>query len=216
MISNDNKQVISFGWSPALTAAFLVVFIWSGISPTDFSIWLAEAIALPVAIAVWTIFAGPAFVLKPSLIVQLLVVIMFSLHMIGGHFTYSAVPFFEDTLPYYLHFTRNHYDRVAHFLQGVVLAIIAREYFVEAMNLRGTKTLIVLCVIVVLAFANLCEQYEWIVVEVIKGQHGIEYLGSQGDDFDTQKDMFMSFLGSFFSLFCFSALQDRQLLKCKK
>jgi len=198
-------------WSPSLLSIMGFVLVWSGIAPIDRSIWVAEVLALPAAFLVWTMAAGGRFVRSPSMLTQYLMTVLIVMHLIGGRYTYQEVPLFEDVVPFYFGALRNHYDRVAHFVQGMALAISARECFVSKIELRRAQMVTVFSLAIVLAFANLCEQYEWVVCEVIRGQHGIEYLGAQGDDFDTQKDMFMAMVGGVLALILFRGVHDRQL-----
>ena len=118
--------------------------------------------------------------------------------MVGGHYTYAEVPLFNFIRDHF-HLSRNNYDRVGHFMQGVVPAILAREYLLRIAGLQTNRKLIFfLACCVSLAVSASYELIEW-WVSVLSGDEGTAFLGTQGDVWDTQWDMAMALLGSMVS-----------------
>lgn len=189
-----------------LLAVTLAVLVWSGIHPHDHFTWLLEVapvlIALPILIATRRAFPLTALA---YLLIALHAVIL----MVGGHYTYAEVPLFNwlrDTLA----LTRNHYDRVGHFAQGFVPALIAREILLRCTPLQHGKMLWFLVVCVCLAISAAYELIEW-GVAAASGSDAVAFLATQGDVWDTQKDMALALLGSILALRLLSRLHDRQL-----
>jgi putative membrane protein len=129
--------------------------------------------------------------------------------MLGGHYTYAKAPpgfWMQDVF----HFTRNHYDRIGHVAQGFVPAMIAREIFIRRKVINGAVWRATLTVAVCLAISALYELLEW-RVSVMSGSAGDAFLGTQGDVWDTQLDMFMALCGSIAAQLLLGRLHDRQL-----
>jgi putative membrane protein len=162
---------------------------WSAIHPHDYFTWLLEA--------------SPA----------LLGVLIF---FIGAHYTYAQVDTFKFIRDFF-GWQRNNYDKLGHFAQGFVPAIIAREILIRknVINGRGWLNLFVLSIC--LAFSALYELFEW-GVAVVTGDSAESFLGTQGYVWDTQSDMAFALLGAILSLVIFSNLHDQQLesLRFKK
>jgi putative membrane protein len=129
--------------------------------------------------------------------------------MIGGHWTYAEVPA-GDWVRDALHLARNPYDRLGHFAQGFVPAIVAREVLLRRTPLRpgGWLTALVMCV--VMAFSATWELFEWLSA-VVGGSSADDFLGTQGDVWDTQWDMFCAGVGAATSLLLLTRVHDRQL-----
>jgi putative membrane protein len=127
----------------------------------------------------------------------------------GGHYTYAKVPLFE-WLRAPLHFRRNHFDRLGHFAQGFVPAVVAREVLVRSVGIRRRGWLAFLTVCVCLAISASYELLEWGVAEAT-GSAADAFLGTQGDPWDTQWDMFFALIGAACSLLALSRAHDRQL-----
>ena len=131
--------------------------------------------------------------------------------MLGGHYTYAEVP-----LGYWMKdafgFTRNHYDRIGHFAQGFVPAIIAREILIRRSPLRPGKWLFFIVLCVCLAISACYEFIEWWSA-VIGGSAADAFLGTQGDPFDTQADMLMALIGAFSAQLVLARVHDRQIAK---
>ena len=129
--------------------------------------------------------------------------------MIGGHYTYAEVPLFNwirDTFG----FSRNHYDRLGHFAQGFVPAMIAREVFLRRSPLRRGKWLIFVVLSVCLSISAMYELVEW-TTAVLSGSAADAFLGTQGDVWDTQKDMTFALVGAMVALLTMTRWHDREL-----
>ncbi len=186
-----------------LGVAALVV---SGISPLDRLTWVLEVFPA-VAGALIFIFLYRRFRFTP--LVYRLVLLHALVLILGGHYSYAKVPlgYWAQDL---LGLSRNPYDRVGHFMQGFVPAIIAREVLLRKTPLRRGGWLSFLVVAVCLAFSAFYEFTEWWAALAL-GESADAFLGTQGDHWDTQWDMFMCFTGSILSLLIFTRLHDRQL-----
>jgi putative membrane protein len=189
-----------------LLGTVLAVLFWSGIDPHDRFTWLLEVapvlIGLPIVIA-----TRRRFPLTPLLYVLLAVhaVIL----MVGGKYTYAEVPagfWVRD----WLGLARNHYDRLGHLAQGFVPAILAREILWRRSPLRGSRWLGFVVVSICLAFSAFYELIEWWTAAAT-GEAAEAFLGTQGDPWDTQWDMFLALLGAISALVLLRRVHDRQL-----
>jgi putative membrane protein len=188
-----------------LTAAALAV---SGIHPHDRTTWWLEV--FPVLLGVPLLIATRRrFPLTPLL--YLLLFVHALILMLGGHYTYARVPlgFWVQDL---LDLGRNHYDRLGHFAQGFVPAILAREILLRRTPLRPGGWLFFLVCSVCLAFSACYEFFEWWAA-VIGGSAADAFLGTQGDVWDTQWDMFLALLGAITAQLLLARLHDRQLAR---
>jgi putative membrane protein len=191
-----------------LLASAGFVLVWSGIAPHDRFTWLLEVapvlIGVPVLVAVW-----PRFRLTP--LVYALLWIHAIILMVGGKYTYAEVPlgfWLQDAFG----FSRNHYDRIGHFAQGFVPAMLAREILIRRSPLAGSRWLPFLVVCFCLAFSALYELIEfWTALAT--GEAAEAFLGTQGDVWDTQWDMQMALLGAVIALLTLSRAHDRQLAR---
>ena len=190
----------------ALLLSLLAILIWSGIEPHDRFTWFLEVapvlIGVPILIYVW-----PRFRLTP--VVYTLLWIHAVILMVGGKYTYAEVPlgfWLQDTFG----FARNHYDRIGHFAQGFIPAMLAREILIRKSPLRGSRWLPFVVVSICLAFSAFYELIEFWTALVAGG--GAEaFLGTQGDVWDTQWDMQMALVGAIVALVALSRLHDREL-----
>ena len=187
-------------------AALGAILAVSGIRPYDRLTWLMEVapvlIAAPILVATWRTY--PLTSLLYALIFLHALVLI-----VGGTHTYARVPFgfwLQDVLGT----ARNPYDKIGHFMQGFVPAMIAREIFIRGRYVAGRKMTVFLCLCVVLAVSACYELIEWWAA-LVMGQGADEFLGTQGDPWDTQSDMFMALLGAIVALATLSRLHDRQL-----
>lgn len=190
----------------ALLAAAGLVLLWSGVEPLERGTWWLEV--APVLIgAPALVLTYPSFRLSPLLYRLLLLhaVIL----MVGGHYTYAKVPvgFWMQEL---LDLSRNHYDRLGHLAQGFVPAILAREILVRLSPLRRGGWLFFLVVCVCLAFSAFYELIEWWAA-VIGGDSAESFLGTQGDVWDTQWDMFLALLGAISAQILLGRTHDRSM-----
>ena len=186
----------------------LAVLVWSGIGPRDRLTWWLEV--APVLIGVPILVATHRrFPLTP--LVYRLLLLHAVVLMVGGRYTYAEVPF-GFFLKDVFHFTRNHFDRIGHFAQGFVPAILAREILIRKTPLRPGGWLFFLVTAVCLAFSALYELIEW-ATALIGGGSAEAFLGTQGDPWDTQWDMFLCLIGALASQLLLSREHDRQLAK---
>jgi putative membrane protein len=188
-----------------LGAAALVV---SGVRPLDRLTWVLEVFP---AVAGALIFIFLYRRLRFTPLVYRLVLLHALVLMLGGHYSYAKVPlgYWAQDL---LGLSRNPYDRVGHFMQGFVPAVIAREVLLRRTPLGRGWWLSFLSVAVCLAFSAFYEFTEWWAALAL-GESADAFLGTQGDHWDTQWDMFMCFTGSVLSLLIFTRLHDRQLAR---
>jgi len=126
--------------------------------------------------------------------------------MIGGHYTYAEVPFFDGLLGS----QRNNYDKVGHFFQGFVPALLAREILIRKQVVNGSRWLALFVISVCLAFSAFYELIEWWVA-LASGEDAEAFLGTQGYVWDTQSDMGLALLGAISSLLLLSRIHDNQL-----
>ena len=190
--------VICVIWTLALIA--------SGISPYDRVTWFMEV--APVLIA-----APIMMVTRTRLPLTTLVYVLIAIHglilIYGGAYTYARVPlgFWLQEL---LGFERNPYDRIGHLAQGFVPAMVARELMLRVFRIEGRKTLNFLVISVAMAISAFYELIEWWAA-VVMGGGAEEFLGTQGDVWDTQWDMFMALTGAILALLALGRWHDRQL-----
>lgn len=186
----------------------VVALVASGIAPYDRATWYLEV--APVVIGAALLIATyRRFPLTPLL--YRLIFLHALVLILGGHYTYARVPagFWVQDL---LDLSRNHYDRFAHFVQGFVPAVLAREILLRRSPLRTGGWLFFLVVCVCLAFSATYELGEWLAA-VIGGSAADEFLGTQGDVWDTQWDMFMALLGALAAQLTLSRVHDRALAR---
>ena len=192
----------------ALLLATLLCLAISRVGALEPGTWVLEVapivIALPVLVA-----TARRFPLTP--LVYALLFVHALILMVGGHYTYAKVPlgfWVQDAL----HLGRNHYDRLGHFAQGFVPAIVAREILVRRSPLRPGKWLAFLVVCVCLAVSASYELIEWLAA-LLGGSSADAFLGTQGDVWDTQWDMFMALVGAITALLLLSREHDRELAR---
>ncbi len=196
------------------------VLVWSWIAPHDrFTWWLEVApvlIGVPLILAVRKTFPLSSLLLVLGWVHGVIL-------MVGGHYTYALVPGFgtEDALGRALGWTRNNYDKLGHFAQGFVPAILAREILLRTSPLgtrvkrpdgalRFSRWLGFLTVCACLAFSALYELIEW-ATAVSQGEAAEAFLGTQGDVWDTQKDMATALVGAVLALALLSGVHDRSM-----
>lgn len=186
------------------------VFIWSMINPHDYFTWFLEV--LPVIVEAIILIA----IFKKFPFTRLAYWLIFShsiLLMVGGHYTYALVPLGE-WMKEWFGFARNNYDRLGHFFQGFVPAILAREILLRTSPLKKGKWLFFICVCICLSISAVYELVEW-AVAMMTGDAADSFLGMQGDEWDTQWDMFCALVGATTSLILLSEVHNRQIGKLK-
>lgn len=202
----DRTGRVGSGFRAALLAVVLLAVALSAVRPFDRTTWLLEV--APVLIGIPLLLASARRFRLTDLICFLLAVHALIL-IVGGIYTYARVPL-GFWLQDWLHLARNPYDRIGHFAQGFVPAMLAREILLRRSPLRPGKWLAFLVVCVCLAISACYELIEWIAALML-GQGADEFLGTQGDPFDTQSDMAMALIGSSSALVTLTRLHDRQL-----
>ncbi len=191
-----------------LLAAVIAVLVWSGIAPHDrFTWWLEVAPAL-IGLAV-LIPTHRRFPLTP--LVSTLIALHMAILCVGGKYTYAFVPL-GDWVRNAFHLSRNHYDRLGHFAQGFVPAMIARELFIRWKVIASPRWRAFLIVCVCLAISACYELVEWLVA-ISSGEAGDAFLGTQGDVWDTQEDMALALVGAICALVFLGKWHDRQLAR---
>jgi putative membrane protein len=189
-----------------LLVAGTIALVWSGIAPHDQATWWMEV--APVIIAVPVLVATrQRFPLTP--LAYRLIFIHALILMLGGHYTYARVPlgFWVQEL---LGLGRNHYDRLGHLAQGFIPAIIAREILVRTSPLKRGRWLPVVVTAICLAVSAIYEFIEWWAA-LLGGEAATDFLGTQGDVWDTQWDMFLALCGAVLAQLLLSRVHDRQL-----
>lgn len=189
---------------------WLVIFgstlIWSGINPKDQFTWFLEV--LPAIIGLVLLgFTYNTF--RLTSLVYALILFHCLILMVGGHYTYAEVPLF-DTIRDMLGSDRNNYDKVGHFAQGFVPAIITREIIIRKKLINGASWRAFFVICFCLAFSAFYELIEW-GVALASGEDAEAFLGTQGYIWDTQSDMGLALIGAIFALILLSKLHDRQL-----
>ncbi|HAK59644.1 MAG TPA: DUF2238 domain-containing protein [Nitrospiraceae bacterium] len=185
---------------------FFAVLAWSAIKPKGYFIWFLE---VAPALAGLVIIAATYHRFPLTKLSYWLILIHSVILMIGGHYTYAEVPLFNwirDTFE----LSRNHYDKVGHFAQGFIPAIIAREVLLRTSPLKQGGWLFFIVVSICLAISAFYELIEWWVA-VASGTAADAFLGTQGYVWDTQSDMALALLGAVLSLFIFGKYHDRLL-----
>jgi putative membrane protein len=185
---------------------FLAVLAWSGIGPHDYPTWWLEVTpALVAAIVMWaTRDRFPLTYLAYVLILAHCIILM-----VGGHYTYALVPA-GDWLREVFDQTRNNYDKLGHFTQGFVPAIVAREVLLRLGVVTRRAWLAFLVICVCLAVSALYELIEWWVA-LLSGTAADAFLGTQGYIWDTQSDMAWALFGAVSALLLLGTWHDRQL-----
>ncbi|MGB5790909.1 MAG: DUF2238 domain-containing protein, partial [Pseudoalteromonas nigrifaciens] len=171
---------------------FFSVLIWSGINPKDQFTWFLEV--LPAIIGV-VIMLGTYKQFKLTPILYWFILAHCIVLMVGGHYTYAEVPLFDNLFGS----ERNNYDKVGHFFQGFVPALLAREILLRKNAVNGKGWLITFIISICLAFSAFYELLEWWVA-LLSGENAEAFLGTQGYIWDTQSDMGLALLGAICSL----------------
>ncbi|MBU7006117.1 DUF2238 domain-containing protein [Phosphitispora fastidiosa] len=189
-----------------LLLIFLAVFVWSGIGPKDYYTWVLEVLPAVIGL-IAVIITYNRF--RMTNLIYLLICIHAIILVVGGHYTYAEMPVF-NWLRDEFGLARNYYDRLGHFAQGFIPALIVREVLLRKTPLQRGKMLFFLVVSVCLAISAFYEFIEWWVA-VASGEAAEDFLGTQGDVWDTQWDMFLAFCGAIISQLVLSRRHDKQL-----
>jgi putative membrane protein len=201
LVSGENSTM-RYAW----IAVFVAVLAWSGINPHDYPTWWLEVLPTLVGGALlW--YTRDTF--RLTTLTYILILIHSVILMVGGHYTYAEVPLF-DWIGELLDHTRNNYDKLGHFVQGFIPAIITREIVIRknVFNSVNWRNFFIVCFC--LGFSAFYELIEWWVA-LLSAEAADSFLGTQGYIWDTQSDMGWALLGAILGLLLLGRLHDRQL-----
>ncbi len=187
---------------------FVLVAVWSGYQPYETGLWFLEAgICLAAVILLMTTFKRFRFTDMTYIFILIHLIILF----VGAHYSYARVPLF-DWVKEIFDQDRNNYDKVGHFAQGFIPAMVARELLIrlDVVRKKGWIPFFVICIC--LAISAFYELIEWWTA-VLSGDGAEDFLGTQGYVWDTQSDMFCAMIGAICMLLFFSRLQAKQISK---
>ena len=187
---------------------FLAVLTWSGIQPKDQFTWFLEVLPAMLG-AVIMLLTYKSF--KLTTLLYVLILIHCIILMVGGHYTYAEVPLF-DYLKDLMGLERNNYDKLGHFAQGFIPAMIAREIIIRKDIIKGNSWQFFFIVCFALGVSAFYELIEWWVA-IALGESAEAFLGTQGYVWDTQSDMMYALIGSCIALLTLTRLHNKQLSK---
>ena len=188
---------------------YFAVLIWSALNPHDTFTWFLEVLPALIGFVILAL-SYKSFPLTPLL--YTLILMHMIILMVGGHYTYAEVPLF-DWIKETFDQSRNNYDKVGHFAQGFIPAILAREILIRKHIVEGSKVWLNYIVLsIVLAFSAFYELVEWWVA-LATGEDAEAFLGTQGYIWDTQADMMYALLGAIVALLSMSKYHDKHLHK---
>jgi putative membrane protein len=193
-----------------MLATLFIFLCWSAYRPYDGVTWMLEAFPVFIGFGILSLTYKK---FKFTDLVYGLIFLHCLILLLGAHYSYAEVPFF-NYLRDELELSRNYYDRVGHFMQGFVPAMIGRELIIRTSTLKSGKWLFTLVVLGCLGISSLYELFEWGIAEILH-QSADAFLGAQGDIWDTQKDMFMALIGAVAALILFSKYHDKVITKIK-
>lgn len=187
----------------SLLGLFIVPWILLALEPYDRKDWALENF-LSVLFVLLLVFTSKRFPL--SRISYTLIFLFLLLHTVGSHYTYAKVPYDAWSMQWFgfsinetLGFERNHFDRVVHFLYGLLLAYPIREVFIRIADVKGFWGYF-LPLDLAMSTSMLFELFEWAAVMVFGGDLGVAYLGTQGDVWDAHKDMLLASIGALITM----------------
>jgi len=202
MLRNNYNKILLF--------IFFFALILSSIKPHDYFTWFLEvAPALVGLVVIWYLIKYHNFEFTQLLLFILLVhsIIL----MVGGHWTYAEVPFFNWLRDIGL-FSRNNYDKVGHFMQGFVPVLVAREILIRKTPLTSKTWINFLSICVAQAASSVYELVEWLI-SVLSGSAGDSFLGTQGYIWDTQSDMLFCLIGALTALLIMEGIHNKAIEK---
>lgn len=189
-----------------MLAVYMGTLLWSIINPKEGFTCFLEIIPAIIGV-VFLAYTFKSF--RFTNFTYFLILIHSIILFIGGHYTYAEVPLF-DYIQEIFHQSRNNYDKVGHFAQGFVPAMIIRELFIRKMVISNKSFFNFIIVSICLAISAAYEWIEW-GVSISSGDKGDSFLGTQGDIWDTQSDMLFATIGAIVALILFSKIQDKQI-----
>lgn len=204
------KPYLSF-WPVSWVIIFLLVFVWSAIGPKDYPTWALEVAPAVIGLMVLAITRKtfPLTTLCYSLILLHCLILM-----VGGHYTYAEVPLF-DTIQEMFNQSRNNYDKLGHFVQGFIPAIICREIVIRRKIIHSRFFTHFFTVCFCLALSAFYELLEWWVAE-LTGEAAEAFLSTQGYIWDTQADMAWALFGAIIALLSISHIHDKQITQLQE
>jgi putative membrane protein len=185
---------------------FFSALLWSGINPKDTMTWMLEV--APALIGLMILLATRR-TFPLTRIAYYLILLHSLILMVGGHYTYAEVPLF-DWLKQIFHQERNNYDKIGHFAQGFVPAVLAREILIRKAVIAGRAWLNFMVIAICLAISASYELLEWCIV-LMSEEATESFLGTQGYIWDTQSDMAFALIGAITALLFMSSWHDRQI-----
>ena len=191
-----------------LWLSLAAIFIWSGIGCHDTFTWFLEVLPIILGtVILLSVYSKFRFTRLVCWLMWLHAIVL----MVGGHYTYAEVPLFNWIRDIF-HLARNDYDRLGHFMQGFVPAMITREILLRAGIVKRGGWLFFIVVCICLAFSASYELFECLTA-VSTGAKADAFLGTQGDPWDTQEDMAMALVGSITALLTLSKIHDQSMEK---
>jgi putative membrane protein len=205
-VKSPPHEALRTRWLLLAAAGVVLMLGLSGLKPYDRATWVMEVLPVIVALPLlW--FTYRRFPL--STLLYVCIFIHAAVLILGGAYTYARVPL-GFHLQELFELSRNPYDKIGHFMQGLVPALAVREILLRGRHVNGNRMRAFLVVCVVLAISATYEFIEW-GAALAMGQGADEFLGTQGDVWDTQSDMFFALIGAVTALTLFARLHDRQL-----
>lgn len=199
--SNEEGSVIKLLW----IVIYMAVFVWSAIEPKDRLTWFLEVSPAVIGLVLLSVTYNR---FRLTAMLYALILVHCIILMVGGHYTYAEVPLFENLFGS----ERNNYDKLGHFAQGFVPALLAREILLRKRVVNGRMWMNLYVVSVCLAFSAFYELIEWWAA-LLSGDDATAFLGTQGYVWDTQSDMAWALIGILACLALLSPVHDRQLKK---
>lgn len=194
-----------------LLVLIIVLFIWSAIKPFEYFTWFLEVLPAVIGVVILVLtFKSFRF----TNLVYILIFIHAVILIVGGHYTYAEVPLF-DWIQETFSQSRNNYDKLGHFAQGFVPAMITRELLIRKRVVKKARWLNFIIVCIVMAISVTYEFIEWFV-SLTTGEGGDSFLGTQGYIWDTQSDMLYATIGGIMALIFLGKHHDKRLNELKE
>jgi len=206
MLAEESRGRREFVWPLCLLIFVALVIMWSWVGAYDRSTWWLESfpalMAIVILLATYKRF-------RLTNLAYLLIALHASILLVGGHYTYAQVPLFNWVRDHF-RLERNDYDKLGHFAQGFVPAIVAREILIRRRIVSGAwwRVFLVMCICITISACY--ELLEW-GVALLEGSGADAFLGTQGDPWDTQSDMLCALIGAAVAQMSLSHIHDRQL-----
>ena len=191
-----------------LVVAFFIGLILSAINPHDYFTWILEVFPAIIGFVI-LVFSFRKF--RFTYLTYVMILLHCYILFVGGHYTYAEVPLF-NWIKDIFHLARNDYDKVGHFAQGFVPAMIVREIFIRKQVVLKSGWIAFLTIAVCGAISAMYELLEWFVA-ITSGQSSEAFLGTQGDNWDTQSDMLCAFIGASCMILFFAGIQNKNIKK---